>query len=334
MRKKLSVTVLLGLIVGLCGSVLATPAAFGDTSEASRPATLQLIADTGGDSSGRYVAVVGEATTYPGAEVRGFPTLAAAQRDATIWTVVDAGAERVRLQIRRASGTIACLSPHSHDVGGTRRPVVITTYCDPAAPEQQLEIGDGALRFRDVPGYELPGAWLSSASAAAGGSQYLLRSTTASSQWVLPSGSDPSPFTARWAFRDEVGQRSLLSGTGVPGAVVTARAGTDAVGEPDVVGSDGRWAIEVPAPDRPGRYDLTVHGTADGIEPWSSDLSLDYGAAVEITTPEDGQDVGSGPVVTEGRGEPGATIVVGFQGGPTITTVVGADGRWSAEVPR
>ena len=277
------------LLLALTSGILA-----GAPRASAVDGTLQLIAATDTD----YVAVVGDATAYPGAEVQHFPTLAQAEAAARQWTVVERDDGAFQLQLTRSSGTKACLIPHSHSIGGTQRPVTITTYCDATQPEQFLRADGGALSFASVPSYELAGAYLGPGTVQSDGKEYLTRSAGApgvSWTWLGLPGEAAPEVTAQWVFQPRIEQPSLLTGSTLPGAAVRIRDsdGQDVV-PPITAAADGGFATEIPAPDRGGVYDLAITAEAPGHPEATTQVSLDYGPGVEVDAPTDSASASDG----------------------------------------
>ncbi|MCU1528746.1 MAG: hypothetical protein JWP75_2509 [Frondihabitans sp.] len=143
----------------------------------------------------------------------------------------------------------------------------------------------------------------------------------------------PDAPTATWRFPEDVHQRGLASGTGIEGATISIRQGEDEVATAEV--QDGAWETEVDALGS-GVHELAITQTVGGLESQPTPLSVDYGAAVSITSPEDGSDVEGDTVDLAGRGAPGSLIEVRMPGSDEVlgTTRVNEDGDWTlTDVP-
>ncbi|ROP65135.1 hypothetical protein [Curtobacterium sp. ZW137] len=74
----------------------------------------------------------------------------------------------------------------------------------------------------------------------------------------------------------------------------------------------GAWTTTIPAPNRGGGYAVTAAQFMDGVRDSAHDRtrSVEYGAAVTVTTPADGSSHAGGPLRMTGAGEPGSAIEV------------------------
>ncbi|QCR42514.1 hypothetical protein C1N91_02100 [Curtobacterium sp. SGAir0471] len=144
-------------------------------------------------------------------------------------------------------------------------------------------------------------------------------------------------FTGTVSFDDDVTQRALVAGAGVPGARVVLVDGTSTVGE-TTVGADGRWSLRIDAPDRGGVRRLTATHTAAGQGPETVGIDVDYGQAVRITSPGNGFVIPPAfPAVRiSGTAAPGAVVRLserGVSGSDLGSATAGADGRWAIRTP-
>lgn len=296
--------------------------------------TVRLVTDLGSGTSGRYLSVVENPALYPGLRAERFTSLDRARAAAIEWNVEDAGAGRYRLYtVSEFSGRHFCLIPHTHVVNGQRTPLLITTACNATDEDQQLEVVDGSLRFRSVQGYDLPPVWVSGTTVTENGSEYPLRSEAADTTWLELPGGPADEYTVRSSFPDDTAAPVVFSGTGARGAEIVVSRRGERVAQARVDDA-GTWSTGVPAPNAGGVHEFSVVAVEDGEEQWRDTVAVDYGAAVEITSPEAGATIGDGPVRVTGRGEPGADVEVAFEGGATVTTKVGPNGTWTADVPR
>ncbi|MBT1672668.1 hypothetical protein [Curtobacterium flaccumfaciens] len=88
-------------------------------------------------------------------------------------------------------------------------------------------------------------------------------------------------------------------------------AGTQ-LGETVTAETDGTWETTVPAPDAGGVLRVTAAQFIDGTRDTANEVTrdVDYGAAVVVTSPEDGSAHTGGTVAMSGTGTPGSTIRV------------------------
>jgi hypothetical protein len=132
--------------------------------------------------------------------------------------------------------------------------------------------------------------------------------------------------------RDNVEQKATVSGTAQPGARVEVRAGDTVIGS-GTASTSGAYSIEVPAPNKPGVRLVHVSQTVAGERFHNAEVGLDYGRALSVTTPTEGQSHNTtGPVSLSGKGEPDARVEVRDTNKPN--TIIGSgyvrvDGSWS-----
>jgi hypothetical protein len=140
---------------------------------------------------------------------------------------------------------------------------------------------------------------------------------------------------------DERTEPATASGTAQPGAEVRlfgptgAQLGASATADPD----DGSWSIAIPAPGTGGVLRVTGAQFIDGARDTEHEVErdVDYGAAVSISTPEDGDAHRGGPVSMSGGGEPGSSVEVLEVSGDEERVVGRSDegvlpsGRWFVE---
>lgn len=98
----------------------------------------------------------------------------------------------------------------------------------------------------------------------------------------------PAAPTAAITFSDDVFEDAVVHGTGAEGAAVTIRSGTTVIGTALVV--DGKWSTSIGALGA-GEHTVSVTQTLAGLESPALPLTIDYGAAVAITSPSDGATV-------------------------------------------
>ncbi|MFL0359654.1 Ig-like domain-containing protein [Curtobacterium flaccumfaciens] len=131
-----------------------------------------------------------------------------------------------------------------------------------------------------------------------------------------------------------------VSGTGYPGSTVTLSVSGSSAQQTARVGADGRWvAALVTRAD--GRFTVTASQTASTAAGYRSDLRSAASAPVtvtvdrtapaapRITTPDDGQRIGTRSTTVAGTGEPGARVTVYVDRAPVCGVVVGSDASWS-----
>ncbi|WFR68077.1 Ig-like domain-containing protein [Curtobacterium flaccumfaciens] len=140
------------------------------------------------------------------------------------------------------------------------------------------------------------------------------------------------PFSADWTFQDERDEKSVISGKGRPDAsisVVDADAREVASTSTD---AEGNYSVEIDAPNKGGEYALTVKQTdADGAE-LNRAVSLDYGSAVKIESPEDQSEQDESPITVEGTGQKGSSVTVSVNGTTSNAVTVKDNGTWSKAV--
>lgn len=150
-----------------------------------------------------------------------------------------------------------------------------------------------------------------------------------------------------------------LTGTGVPGGIVTIFLGTTPIGTA-TVGPDGTWHFVVPSGLAPGTTDLYVSYTngvgtqlesprvqvtvsaetspantpstsaaGGGTPPATSIASAS--SAPTVNSPPDGQ-LKAGDTIS-GTALPGSTVTISLGSSPIGTSTVGPDGTWQAVIP-
>jgi len=84
------------------------------------------------------------------------------------------------------------------------------------------------------------------------------------------------------------------------------------LGETVQTAADGSWSTTIPAPNAGGALMVTASQFIDNVRDTAHDVtrSVDYGAAVAISTPQDGAAHRSGPVAMAGTGEPGSAVEI------------------------
>ncbi|MBF4613065.1 Ig-like domain-containing protein [Curtobacterium sp. VKM Ac-1376] len=131
-----------------------------------------------------------------------------------------------------------------------------------------------------------------------------------------------------------------VSGTGFPGSTVTLAVSGSPTQQTARVGPDGRWVARL-ASVADGRVTVTASQTASTARGYRSDLrsaasapttiAVDRTApaAPRITSPDDGQRLGTRGTTVRGTGEPGAGVTVYVDRAPVCGAEVTADGSWS-----
>ncbi|MFD1859188.1 hypothetical protein EHW97_02680 [Aeromicrobium camelliae] len=180
--------------------------------------------------------------------------------------------------------------------------------------------GDGNWSF---PAPSTPGTYTISLTATDGGFN---RSETVdySIEVVVGAPAITSPADGS-SVVDEV---TAISGTGVPGALVTL--GGDAEGEA-TVGDDGTWTVNVDLGI--GAHTVTAVQEVDGeVSPEVTSTFAVIPPAPVVTSSEHGVDYTKAPTAARGTGVDGAQIMVYLNGEHVGTTTV-ADGEWSVDLP-
>ncbi|WP_411512253.1 Ig-like domain-containing protein [Curtobacterium sp. Arg-1] len=131
-----------------------------------------------------------------------------------------------------------------------------------------------------------------------------------------------------------------VSGTGFPGSTVTLSVSGSTTEQTAPVGPDGRWVAAL-GTRADGRFTVTASQTASTARGYRSDLRSAASAPVtvtvdrtapaapRITTPDDGQRIGTRSTTVTGTGEPGARVTVYVDRAPVCGVVVGTDASWS-----
>ncbi|WP_220033659.1 Ig-like domain-containing protein [Curtobacterium sp. MCSS17_011] len=131
-----------------------------------------------------------------------------------------------------------------------------------------------------------------------------------------------------------------VSGTGYPGSTVTLSVSGSSAQQTARVGADGRWVAAL-GTRADGRFTVTASQTASTADGYRSDLRSAASAPVtvtvdrtapaapRITTPDDGQRIGTRGTTVAGTGEPGARVTVYVDRAPVCGVVVGSDAAWS-----
>ncbi|HMO06383.1 MAG TPA: Ig-like domain-containing protein [Paracoccaceae bacterium] len=132
-----------------------------------------------------------------------------------------------------------------------------------------------------------------------------------------------------------------ITGTSAAGATVTVTMG--GTQRSAVVGADGFWSVGYgPNHLAPGEYDATVTATttdaAGNPSSATRTMRVDTLTQVTIDAPVAGDDVvnaaeAAGGVALTGRAEPGATVVVSWNG-MTLPATVDAAGTWGVTFPQ
>jgi hypothetical protein len=131
-----------------------------------------------------------------------------------------------------------------------------------------------------------------------------------------------------------------VSGTGYPGSTVMLSVSGSSAQQTARVGADGRWVAALGSL-ADGRFTVTASQTASTARGYRSDLRSAASAPVtvtvdrtapaapRITTPDDGQRIGTRSTTVAGTGEPGARVTVYVDRAPVCGVVVGSDASWS-----
>lgn len=160
--------------------------------------------------------------------------------------------------------------------------------------------------------------------------------------FTVVAGAVPPPVIVSPADGSVTSDRTPeITGTGVPGAVVTLVWDGQVYGTTAVVGPDGTWRIPVTASQADGWHTLQAFQTnpltgQGSVLSAVSDLLVDATApsAPTIVSPADGSSTTDRTPQVRGTGEPGATVTVSVDGVVVGTAVVGADGTWTLDLPR
>ncbi|MBT1669855.1 hypothetical protein KK092_10710 [Curtobacterium flaccumfaciens pv. flaccumfaciens] len=126
-------------------------------------------------------------------------------------------------------------------------------------------------------------------------------------------------------------KRPVFSGTGDEGATIEIKGSTGRVVATTTV-KDGKWSVPAGFDLVDGSYALIATQTPLDGEKTTAPINFDVKAMVPVTltAPAIGSDVSTPNPVFEGRGTPGATVVVkGTYGSVLATTEVKADGTWT-----
>lgn len=141
--------------------------------------------------------------------------------------------------------------------------------------------------------------------------------------------------TASIDFAGDVFQSATVSGTAHPGATVEIwRAGTK-VTTTTAHAVTGRFSTALRAPGAGGTQVYTVSQVVGGeTAPGAIEVLGEYGSAVSIDTPADGQVHPGGPVTFQGRGVPGGSIQLQEKGKPGSvgSATVLSNGMWTIQV--
>lgn len=123
----------------------------------------------------------------------------------------------------------------------------------------------------------------------------------------------PLTFEAVFARDGDVTAPVTASGTAQAGAEVRLfDADGVQLGDAVTAGAEGAWDTTIPAPNAGGVLRVTAAQFIDGVRDTANEVTrdVDYGTAVDISSPEDGAAHGGGSLAMSGDGEPGATIEV------------------------
>ncbi|GAA1315735.1 hypothetical protein ACFSWE_01655 [Leucobacter albus] len=138
-----------------------------------------------------------------------------------------------------------------------------------------------------------------------------------------------APLEATVESVNHKGKTAVLSGTGEPGAVVTAHGPSGSV--ETTVGADGRWALTA-AGLNVGDNALRVVQLVDGKAAGEVDLTATVVKQLaEFTAQVDSVDQEAKSAAVSGKGEPGATITLTTPTGP-VEFAVEASGTWSGVI--
>ncbi len=131
-----------------------------------------------------------------------------------------------------------------------------------------------------------------------------------------------------------------VSGTGYPGSTVLLSVSGSSAQQTARVGADGRWVAALGSL-ADGRFTVTASQTASTARGYRSDLRSAASAPVtvtvdrtapaapRITSPDDGQRIGTRSTTVSGTGEPGARVTVYVDRAPVCGVVVASDASWS-----
>lgn len=125
-----------------------------------------------------------------------------------------------------------------------------------------------------------------------------------------------------------------ISGTGLPGAMVTVTVDGMTVGM-TTVAADGTWSVTPTTALAEGAHSVTATSVSTtGITATDTNaFSVDSMTFVEYRLPADGSTVGSARPTLSGTSEPGNLVEVTLDGTVLGTALTDADGNWSIVVP-
>lgn len=145
-----------------------------------------------------------------------------------------------------------------------------------------------------------------------------------------------APVSAAAAFLPDMKQSMVISGVGQPGAEVEIWQGDKMLRTVTANAISGHFSMDVAAPNAGGEQVYTVKQTLNGVtSPTEYTVNADFGRAVSIETPLEGSTTPGGTVTFQGRGVPGAEVVV-REKGKTEALQTGAalvNGVWTLRVP-
>jgi hypothetical protein len=99
-------------------------------------------------------------------------------------------------------------------------------------------------------------------------------------------------------------------------------------------GDDGSWSTPVPAPGA-GLHTFEATQSIKGTDAGSYEVTLNYGAEVDITSPRAGSTWSGGTLTMRGDGQYGAAVEITEKGSDTVVASTSGinNGTWSVRVP-
>lgn len=141
--------------------------------------------------------------------------------------------------------------------------------------------------------------------------------------------------SAQVDFSNDLAQNATISGYAHPGAAVEIWQGNTRVTTVNANGSNGYFSASIAAPNAGGVKTYTVKQVVGGTAaPGSVDVHADYGSAVTISAPINGQVHNGGALRFQGYGVPGGNVVLSQRGvaGQLGSTTVASNGLWTIDV--
>ena len=144
-----------------------------------------------------------------------------------------------------------------------------------------------------------------------------------------------SDLTANAEFSDDVDEVAHITGTASPHSSIVAFHGERQI-QTTMADAEGKYSLAINPPNVGGPYDVRVDQRIRGQAVNSAEVQLDYGTAVSITGPEDGETLDPGDdLVVRGAAQPGAELKIYEQGkadAPLKELTVGTNGTYRAVI--